>query len=237
MLGDELTGSRRCGCASRRSGLGLRRTWLPGQGRINRYFGSRPCGVRNRGMAGQHEQASPPHSPADANQTRSRASTAGSRASARTLTARCSGCGQVRSAGSGTLAGPFCRGCTVPAFPDCAARADGLRPGQCARCRLELRLRELPTGPDNGICPSLGPLEKALAATDPARDRAALARQAVRRSRSERHRDRRPRSQPRRTGPPGTDPGPRPSAACSAPPERCRPATSRWPAWNASPPA
>jgi hypothetical protein len=83
------------------------------------------------------------------------------------LTARCSGCGQVRPVGSGTLAEPFCRGCTVPVFPDCAACADGLRPGQCARCRLELRLRELLTGPDNGICPSLGPLKKALAATDP----------------------------------------------------------------------
>ncbi|MGO9078368.1 MAG: hypothetical protein ACLQDY_04930 [Streptosporangiaceae bacterium] len=83
------------------------------------------------------------------------------------LTARCSGCGQVRPVGSGTLAEPFCQGCTVPVFPDCAACADGLRPGQCARCRLELRLRELLTGPDNGICPSLGPLKKALAATDP----------------------------------------------------------------------
>jgi hypothetical protein len=83
------------------------------------------------------------------------------------LTARCSGCGQGRPVGSGTLAEPFCRGCTVPVFPDCAACADGLRPGQCARCRLELRLRELLAGPDNGICPSLGPLKKALAATDP----------------------------------------------------------------------
>jgi hypothetical protein len=83
------------------------------------------------------------------------------------LTARCSGCGQVRPVGSGTLAEPFCRGCTVPVFPDCAACADGLRPGQCARCRLGLRLRELLTGPDNGICPSLGPLKEALAATDP----------------------------------------------------------------------
>jgi hypothetical protein len=83
------------------------------------------------------------------------------------LTTRCSGCGQVRPVGSGTLAEPSCRGCTVPFFPDCAACADGLRPGQCARCRLELRLRELLTGPDNGICPSLGPLKKALAATDP----------------------------------------------------------------------
>jgi hypothetical protein len=83
------------------------------------------------------------------------------------LTARCSGCGQVRPVGSGTLAEPFCRGCTVPVFPDCAACADGLRPGQCARCRLELRLRELLTGPDNGICPSLGPLKEALAATGP----------------------------------------------------------------------
>ena len=83
------------------------------------------------------------------------------------LTARCSGCGQVGPVGSGTLAEPVCRDCTVPVFPDCAACADSPRPGQCASCLLELRLRELLAGPDGGICPSLGPLREALAATDP----------------------------------------------------------------------
>ncbi len=83
------------------------------------------------------------------------------------LLARCSGCGQVGPVGSGTLAEPRCRDCTIPVFPDCAACADSLRPGQCASCLLELRLRELLSGPDGGIRPSLGPLRKALAATDP----------------------------------------------------------------------
>jgi hypothetical protein len=83
------------------------------------------------------------------------------------LTARCSGCGRVRPVGSGTLAEPRCRDCTVPVFPDCAACADSLRPGQCSSCRLELRLRELLAGPDGGIRSSLGPLKEALAATDP----------------------------------------------------------------------
>jgi len=83
------------------------------------------------------------------------------------MTARCSGCGQVGPVGSGTLAEPLCRDCTVPVFPDCAACADSPRPGQCASCRLELRLRGLLAGPDGGIRPSLGPLKKALAATDP----------------------------------------------------------------------
>jgi hypothetical protein len=83
------------------------------------------------------------------------------------LVARCGGCGQVRPAGSGTLAEPRCRDCTVPAFPDCAACADSPRPGQCASCLLELRLRELLAGPDGGILPPLRPLKKALAATDP----------------------------------------------------------------------
>lgn len=83
------------------------------------------------------------------------------------LVVRCGGCGQVRPAGSGTLAEPRCRDCTIPAFPDCPACADSPRPGQCASCRLELRLRELLTGPDGGIRPQLRPLKEALAATDP----------------------------------------------------------------------
>jgi hypothetical protein len=68
---------------------------------------------------------------------------------------------------SGTLAEPRCRDCTVPAFPDCPACADSPRPGQCASCLLELRLRGLLAGPDGGIRPSLRPLKEALAATDP----------------------------------------------------------------------
>ena len=83
------------------------------------------------------------------------------------LTARCSGCGQARPVGSGTLAEPRCRDCTIPVFPDCTACADSPRPGQCASCRLELRLRELLAGPGGGIRPPLGPLKEALAATDP----------------------------------------------------------------------
>src|SRR6266581_8886904 len=87
--------------------------------------------------------------------------------SCQALPARCGGCGQVRPVGPGTLAEPRCRDCTVPVFPGCAACADSPRPGQCASCLLELRLRELLSGPDGGIRPSLGPLKKALAATDP----------------------------------------------------------------------
>jgi hypothetical protein len=87
--------------------------------------------------------------------------------SCQALLARCAGCGQVRPVGSGTLAEPRCRDCTVPVFPACAACADSPRPGQCASCLLELRLGELLAGPDGGICPSLGPLKEALAATDP----------------------------------------------------------------------
>jgi hypothetical protein len=87
--------------------------------------------------------------------------------SCQALLARCGGCGQVRPVGSGTLAEPRCRDCTVPAFPGCAACADSPRPGQCASCLLELRLRELLAGPDGGILPPLRPLKKALAATDP----------------------------------------------------------------------
>jgi hypothetical protein len=83
------------------------------------------------------------------------------------LAAHCSACGQVRPVGSGTLAEPVCRDCTVCVFPDCPACADGLRPGQCASCRLELRLRELLAGPDGGVLPPLRPLKEALAATDP----------------------------------------------------------------------
>jgi hypothetical protein len=83
------------------------------------------------------------------------------------LLARCAGCGQVRPVGSGTLAEPRCRDCTVPAFPDCPPCADSPRQGQCASCLLELRLRDLLAGPDGGIRPSLRPLKEALAATDP----------------------------------------------------------------------
>jgi hypothetical protein len=82
------------------------------------------------------------------------------------LTARCPACGQVRLVGSGALAEPACRNCTVCVFPGCPACADGPRPGQCASCRLELRLRELLAGLDGGV-PALGPLKEALAATDP----------------------------------------------------------------------
>jgi hypothetical protein len=81
--------------------------------------------------------------------------------------ARCARCGQVKPIGSGTLEEPHCRDCTVPAFPGCPACATGPRPGQCARCRLELRLRELLTSPDGGIRSSLRPLKNALATTDP----------------------------------------------------------------------
>ena len=70
----------------------------------------------------------------------------------------------VKPVGSGTLDKPRCRDCTVPAFPDCATSP---RPGQCPGCRLELRLRELLTGPDGGIHPSLRPLKDALTVTDP----------------------------------------------------------------------
>jgi hypothetical protein len=83
------------------------------------------------------------------------------------LRARCGTCGQAGPVGSGTLAEPRCRDCTAPAFPDCPACADSPRPGQCAGCLLELRLRELLPGPGGGTCPSLRPLKEALAATDP----------------------------------------------------------------------
>ena len=87
--------------------------------------------------------------------------------SCQALSARCASCGNVGPVGSGTLAEPRCHGCTVPAFPDCAACADSPRPGQCAGCLLELRLRELLTGPGGSVCPSLAPLKEALAATRP----------------------------------------------------------------------
>jgi hypothetical protein len=83
------------------------------------------------------------------------------------LTARCTSCGRDGPVGSGTLAEPACRDCTVPAFPDCAACADSPRPGQCASCLLELRLRSLLAGPDGSTRPSLRPLREALMATDP----------------------------------------------------------------------
>jgi hypothetical protein len=83
------------------------------------------------------------------------------------LLARCTACGQVRPVGSGTLTRPRCRDCTILAFPDCAACADSPRPGQCASCQLELRLRSLLAGPDGSIRASLRPLHQALAATSP----------------------------------------------------------------------
>lgn len=81
--------------------------------------------------------------------------------------ARCAGCGQVKPIASGTPGTLRCRDCTVPAFPDCPACATSPRPGRCASCLLELRLRELLTGPDGCIHASLRPLKDALAATDP----------------------------------------------------------------------
>lgn len=54
-----------------------------------------------------------------------------------------------------------------PRVPGCPACADSPRPGQCASCRLELRLRGLLAGPGGGIRPSFLPLKEALAATDP----------------------------------------------------------------------
>jgi hypothetical protein len=83
------------------------------------------------------------------------------------LTARCTSCGRDGPVGSGTLAEPACRDCTVPAFPDCPACADSPRPGQCASCLLELRLCSLLAGPDGSTRPSLRPLREALMATDP----------------------------------------------------------------------
>ena len=82
-------------------------------------------------------------------------------------TARCSRCEQGKPVRSGTLSEPLCRDCATPAFPDCRVCETSPRPGQCVGCRLELRLRELMTGPDGLTHPALLPLRDALAATDP----------------------------------------------------------------------
>lgn len=79
----------------------------------------------------------------------------------------CARCEQVKPIRSGTLDKPYCQSCTVSAFPDCPVCATAPHPGQCPHCRLELRLRELMSGPDGAIHPALHPLKKALAATDP----------------------------------------------------------------------
>jgi hypothetical protein len=81
--------------------------------------------------------------------------------------ARCARCRQVAPIRSGTLDEPRCQDCTVPAFPDCPICETSPRPGQCPDCRLQLRLRELLTGPDGATHPALRPLKDALAATDP----------------------------------------------------------------------
>jgi hypothetical protein len=81
--------------------------------------------------------------------------------------ARCVRCGRLEPVRSGTLTEPICQSCTVAVFPDCAACETSPQPGQCPDCRLELRLRELFTGPDGATHPALHPLKQALAATDP----------------------------------------------------------------------
>ena len=81
--------------------------------------------------------------------------------------ALCAGCGRLEPVRSGTLTEPFCQGCTPAVFPDCTACETSPQPGSCPDCRLELRLRELLTGPDGTIHPALRPLKQALAATDP----------------------------------------------------------------------
>ena len=81
--------------------------------------------------------------------------------------ARCARCGRLEPVRSGTLTEPLCQDCTVAVFPDCAACESRPQPGRCPDCRLELRLRELLTGPDGTIHPALRPLKQALAATDP----------------------------------------------------------------------
>ncbi len=82
--------------------------------------------------------------------------------------ARCSGCGEIRPVRSGTLDEPRCECCTVPAFragcPTCKGRP---RTGQCPRCRLDRRLKELLSGPDGTIPATLQPLGEALASTEP----------------------------------------------------------------------
>jgi len=82
-------------------------------------------------------------------------------------TRQCVRCGGLEPIRSGTLTDPICQNCTVPAFPDCAICATSPQPGQCPRCRLELRLRELFTGADGATHPALGQLKQALTATDP----------------------------------------------------------------------
>ncbi|MGH3603361.1 MAG: hypothetical protein ACRDQI_04970 [Pseudonocardiaceae bacterium] len=59
----------------------------------------------------------------------------------------CARCGQVKPIRSGTLDEPYCQSCTVSAFPDCPVCATAPHPGQCPDCCLELRLRELISGP------------------------------------------------------------------------------------------
>ncbi|MDT4995902.1 MAG: hypothetical protein QOH97_5794 [Actinoplanes sp.] len=81
--------------------------------------------------------------------------------------ARCVRCGRSEPVRSGTLTEPICQSCTVAVFPDCAACQSSPQPGQCPNCRLELRLRELFTGPDGATHPALHPLKQALTATDP----------------------------------------------------------------------
>jgi hypothetical protein len=81
--------------------------------------------------------------------------------------APCARCGRLEPVRSGTLTEPLCQGCTVAVFPDCAACQSSPQPGRCPDCRLELRLRELFTGPDGTIHPALRPLKQALTATDP----------------------------------------------------------------------
>ncbi len=82
--------------------------------------------------------------------------------------APCTDCGEVKPVRSGTRGQPRCEACTVPAFPPgCSACEQSPRPGQCPDCRLDRRIRDLMTGPDDVIHPALRPLRQALAATDP----------------------------------------------------------------------
>ena len=81
--------------------------------------------------------------------------------------ARCSNCGHVKQIWSGTLEEPRCEACTSPAYrPLCPACAGRPRPGRCPACQLDRRLREL-LAADGLVHPGLGPLHKALAATEP----------------------------------------------------------------------
>lgn len=81
--------------------------------------------------------------------------------------ARCISCGQDQPVASGTLDKPRCRACTPSVFPDCATCDSSPQPGQCPDCRLQLRLQELLTGPQDTINAALRPLADALTATDP----------------------------------------------------------------------